>query len=130
MSAADCREGRCSCAAIASRPDADLVRTVTQRAQFGCRDDDGGYDWADTFAHLVTPTWAKHIAARLTAPGTLIEHTGDWLIYRTHPHLAEVADTAVARIRWERPHGCTVTPGLLMDAGARALIDRTRTADE
>lgn len=27
------------------------------------------------------------------------------------------------------PFGCTSTPGLLMDAGARALLDRVRNAD-
>lgn len=107
MTAADCREGRCSCAAITSRPEADATRTVAQRIEFGWRNDDGTYEWRPetAIAYLVSPVWAKHLEARHTRPHTLVEHTGDWLIYRAYPHLTEVAETAIARIRWETTDG-------------------------
>lgn len=103
MSAADCRAGKCSCAAKSATLTV-VDRTVTQRITFGWRNPTGEYDWRPADSELVqqvSPVWAKHIEARSSKPDALIEQSGGWLIYRTHPYVPDIAGTAVARIRWE-----------------------------
>lgn len=93
MSAADCRAGKCSCAAKSERL-GEAERTVRQVQQSGWLNDDGSYDWVSGADETrVTPVWAKHVANGAQA----IAEAEGWLIYQRNQHVPE----AVARIRWE-----------------------------
>ena len=102
MSASDCRQGRCACATKASVLH-ESARTVRQSQEWGHRDDTGALVWTmrAPMTSMVTPVWAKHIEARLSDPEWFIERRDGWLVYRCNPHVPEVADWAVGRIRWD-----------------------------
>lgn len=100
MSVKECRAATCGHYAHKQK------YTLRQEQSFGWIKPDGTYDWDTTDAsarvstNQVSDAWRDHLIARYTDEQHVGVWLDGWLVYRTHPHIAELGNVACGRLRW------------------------------